>query len=76
MTKFIQEFENLCTPVIVYIIIFVIRLIYQIMGKMSTIIGTIITVIIALIWIWLLNYICKSGYTGIAWVIVLLQIIF
>lgn len=73
--NFITPFKNLCAPAIVYIVLVIVGLISQTMSNMITITGTIGTIVIALVWTWLLNYICKSGYIGISWVIVFLPII-
>lgn len=73
--NFIESFKNLCAPAIVYVILVIVGILAQIMGGMATFFGTIGTVFVAIIWTWLLNFICKSGYIGISWVLVFLPII-
>lgn len=73
--NFMQSFRNLCAPAIVYVVLVVVGLVSQMMGGMTTFFGTIGSVVVALLWTWLLNFICKSGYVGISWVLVFLPII-
>ncbi len=73
--NFIQDFKNLCAPALVYVILVVVGIIAQIMGGMATFSNTIGTIIVAGLWTWLLNYICKSGYTMASWALVFLPII-
>jgi hypothetical protein len=73
--NFTQSFKNLCAPAIVYVVLVVVGLVSQMMGGMATFFGTIGSVVVALLWTWLLNFICKSGYVGISWVLVFLPII-
>jgi len=41
----------------------------------STIVVFILKIIYILFWTWILNLICKDGYTGISWLLVLLPFI-
>lgn len=68
-------FINLCPPAIVYLVLVTVGLISQMMGNMATIPIIVGTIVIALIWTWLLDYMCKSGYIGISWIIVFLPIL-
>ncbi len=69
------SFKNLCAPAIVYLVLVVVGIISQIMSGMATFFGTLGTIIVAGLWTWLLNFICKSGYVTISWVLVFLPII-
>ena len=71
-----ESFKNLCAPAIVYLVLVVVGIISQIMGGVATFFGTLGHIIIAVIWTWLLNFICKSGYVIISWILVFLPIIF
>lgn len=87
----ITGLRNLCTPSYVYLVISSIAMlvmIYQNMGNMNTYcLGsytcnvtstTLIFVIKAayiLFWTWVLNLMCKSNATGIAWFVLLLPVI-
>ena len=83
--------NNLCTPALLYLIISVVALTvmgFQNVGSesvyclgsytcdvSSTTMIFIIKIIYVLFWTWLLNIICKSGFTGISWFLVLLPFI-
>jgi hypothetical protein len=73
--NFIQDFKNLCAPALVYVILVVVGIIAQIMGNMATFSNTISTIIVAGLWTWLLNFVCKSGYTVVSWILVFLPIL-
>jgi len=83
--------RNLCTPSHVYLVISMIALIImgvQNFGNMNTYcVGSLtcavgsttlvfaIKILYILFWTWILNLICKDGYTGISWLLVLLPFI-
>ena len=87
----ITGLRNLCTPSYVYLVISCIALlvmIYQNFGNLntyclgnytctvpSTAMIFIIKAVYILFWTWILNLMCKSNATGIAWFILLLPII-
>ncbi len=74
--NFIQDFKNLCAPAFVYAILVIVGILAQMMSGMATFFNTIGTIIVAGLWTWLLNFICKSGYTVVSWVLVFLPILF
>lgn len=83
--------RNLCTPSYVYLVISSIAMvvmIYQNMGNMntyclgsyscnvtSTTLIFVIKAVYILFWTWVLNLMCKSNATGIAWFVLLLPVI-
>ena len=83
--------KTLCTPSMIYFLVSVIGfilIIVQNLGNSSTfcigthscnvgntLIALIINAIYILFWTWILDLICKAGYTEIAWFILLLPII-
>ncbi len=87
----ITGLRNLCTPSYVYLVISSIALlvmVYQNFGNIntyclgnytctvpSTAMIFIIKAVYILFWTWVLNLMCKSNATGIAWFILLLPII-
>lgn len=89
---FPKNLKQLCTPALVYFIISVLGLgisIIQNLGNSShytlgsfscnvpsTLLVFISKVIYILFWTWILNLICKDGYTNISWFLVLFPIIF
>ncbi len=73
--NFIQDFKNLCAPAFVYAILVIVGIVAQMMSGMATFFNTIGTIVIAVLWTWLLNYICKSGYIVVSWILVFLPIL-
>jgi hypothetical protein len=83
--------RNLCTPAYVYLVVSIIAMIIMLfqnignvniycLGSYSCSVGNttlifIIKMIYVLFWTWILNLICRSGATGVAWFLVLLPFI-
>jgi hypothetical protein len=83
--------RNLCTPSYIYLVVSAISLVvmlYQNVGNVdkyclgsytcnvsSTALIFIIKAIYILFWTWVLNLICRTGATGVAWFILLLPLI-
>jgi hypothetical protein len=61
---------NLCTPALIYFILSIIGIIGMIFYSFL-IIPILIQIIGVLLWTWLLNYLCSSGYEGVSWFLVL-----
>ena len=88
---FPKKLNQLCTPSLVYFVISMIALAISVVQNMgnrnkyslgnfscrvpSTIAVFIVKVIYILFWTWILNLICKDGYTSISWILVLLPFI-
>lgn len=88
---FPKRLNQLCTPSLVYFVISIIALAISVVQNMgnrnkyslgnfscrvpSTIAVFIVKVIYILFWTWILNLICKDGYTSISWILVLLPFI-
>lgn len=88
---FPSKMSQLCTPAYVYLIISILAIAIsavQNIGSNKTynlgmfscyvpncIVIFIVKIIYILFWTWILNLICKDGYTGIAWFLVLLPFI-
>jgi len=66
--------ENICTPAVVYLIISMITIMIAIYNN-ARVFSILIKWLFVLIWTWVLNYICKSGYPMVSWVLVLLPYI-
>jgi len=87
----VSGLRNLCTPSYVYLVISAIALVvmmYQNMGNVdkyclgsyscnvsSTALIFVIKAVYILFWTWVLNLICRSGNTGVAWFVLLLPVI-
>jgi hypothetical protein len=83
--------RDLCTPAFVYLILSVVAIFFiaiqNLGGGDMYCVGSygcktsymtvifVFKVIYVLFWTWLLNIICKSGYTTISWILVLLPFI-
>jgi hypothetical protein len=88
---FPTKFKQLCTPAQFYLVLAVLGLLvsmFQNFGNNgiyslglfscrvpSTILVFIVQIIYVLFWTWILNLICKDGYVGISWFLVLLPFI-
>lgn len=89
---FPDKLSQLCTPSLVYFVISVVGIvvaIFQNMGNKtkyclgsfacnvpSTIAVFIVKIIYVFFWTWILNLMCKDGYSSIAWFLILLPFIF
>ncbi len=69
-------FNSFCTPSQVYLVFAVILFIISSIKVKPSIISVIIHSLYIIFWTLLLNFICSSGYTGIAWFILLFPFIF
>jgi hypothetical protein len=88
---FPKKLKDLCTPSLLYFVISMISLVIVLLQNIgnngmysvgsfscrvpSTILVFIVKLIYILFWTWILNLICKDGYTNIAWFMVLLPFI-
>lgn len=88
---FPKKLKDLCTPSLVYFVISMIAIFIIVLQNIgnsnsynlgsfscrvpSTILVFIVKIIYILFWTWILNLICKDGYTNIAWFLVLLPFI-
>jgi hypothetical protein len=86
--NFPTKLEQLCTPAALYFVISVVALIIVMLQNIgnttrydlgtfscnvpSTVLVFIVKLIYILFWTWILNLICKDGYKGVSWVLVLL----
>jgi hypothetical protein len=69
-----QKFNSLCDPAKLYLIITIIAIVFALMGGIK-VMAVVMKLIFALIWVFILNWICKEGYTGVSWFLVLLPYI-
>jgi len=91
MSNFPKSLKQLCTPSLVYFIISIFALVLILLQNFgnttrynvgtfscsvpNTFVVFIFKLIYILFWTWVLDLICKSGYTGISWFLVLLPFI-
>lgn len=92
MAPFPSKFKDLCGPALFYFVISIIALImcaYQNTGNRgmycigpmsarvsSTLFVFFVKLVYILFWTWILNLICGSGHSGIAWFLVVIPFIF
>ena len=69
-----KEFSKLCTPAKIYFAIAVIASIIMLFSGVSFI-SIFIKLIFAFIWTFVLGWLCKKGFTGVSWFLVLLPYI-
>lgn len=88
---FPKKLGDLCSPALFYFYLSIFTLIITIIQNLgnngkytlgsfsvkvpSTIIIFVVKILYILFWTWILNLICKDGYKGIAWLLVLLPFI-
>ena len=63
--------DKVCTPAVVYLFISIIAILFAVYNNASFI-TILVKWFFVMIWTWILNYICSSGYPTVAWVLVLL----
>jgi hypothetical protein len=89
--SFPKNLKQLCTPALVYFVISMIGIAVAVVQNLgndrqytlgsfscevpSTILVFVVKVIYILFWTWILNLICKDGYTNISWFLVLFPLI-
>jgi len=91
MAPFPKTLKELCAPALVYFIISILALLIVLLQNLgnrnsynvgsfscrvpNTTLVFIVKLIYILFWTWVLNLICKDGYSGISWLLVLLPFI-
>ena len=66
---------SLCEPAKLYLVFTVIFLVSAVFNGISAL-TLIVKTVFTLIWTLVLNWMCKKGFSGLAWIIVLLPFIF
>lgn len=88
---FPKRLKDLCPPAMFYFIVSIISLIIVLLQNLgnqssynigsfscrvpSTLLVFVVKLIYILFWTWILNLICKDGYSGISWLLVLLPFV-
>lgn len=68
------EFKRLCTPAKIYFVIAIIACLMALYNRVS-VTAVFVKFIFALIWTYILSWLCKKGLKGLAWFLVLLPYI-
>lgn len=70
----LKLFNKLCLPAQVYIVIAILVCVVALFSKAP--VGPVIfKLVFALIWTWILNWICKKGFVWLSWLLVLIPYI-
>lgn len=64
-----SKFLSLCMPAQIYLLLALLSCILALFGNINFL-AIAIKLIFAIIWTLVLNYICKSGYEGVSWFLV------
>jgi len=70
-----SSFSKMCEPAKLYLVVSVIFLVMAIFSRISAL-TLMIKGVFVLIWTLVLNWLCSKGFSGLAWIIVLLPFIF
>ena len=65
-----MNFSKLCTPAMIYFVISMIALVISIFTNFS-ILSLLIKGFFIMVWSLFLNYLCKSGFSVVSWILVL-----
>ena len=83
---FRRQFSNLCPPALIYFLVSMFALVVCIMQNLgnrdgcqigslyvrgSPMLMVVLKIIFILFWTWILSLICRAGYVGISWFLVL-----
>jgi len=68
--------SSLCLPSKIYLALAILSIVFSLIISIETIYAAIIHFIFAIFWTWVLNLICKSGFSIVSWILVLAPIIF
>ena len=66
--------SSFCLPSKIYLALAILSIVVSLIISTETIIASILHFIFALFWTWILNLICKSGFSIISWILVLFPI--
>ena len=67
----LKEFQVLCTPAKIYFVLAVIACMFALYHNVSFT-NVLVKLIFAFIWTYILSWLCKKGFSGVAWFLVLL----
>ena len=65
-------FQELCTPAKIYFIIALIGVFFAIFTKACCIETTLTNLVFAVVWTYILSWLCTKGYKSVSWFLVLL----
>lgn len=68
------DISSLCLPSKIYLGLAIFSIVFSLIISSETILFAIIHLVFAIFWTWVLNLICKSGFSIISWILVLFPI--
>jgi hypothetical protein len=66
-----MKFSDLCTPAALYLVLSAISIVIIILTRFRFV-SVLIKILFVLAWTWVLNFLCKKGFTTISWILVIL----
>ncbi len=66
--------SSLCLPSKIYLGLAILSIVVSLIISTETVLASFIHFVFAVFWTWILNLICKSGFTVVSWVLVLFPI--
>lgn len=66
--------SSLCLPSKIYLGLAILSIVVSLIISTETILASFIHFLFAVFWTWILNLICKSGFTVVSWILVLFPI--
>jgi len=74
MKGFKDTFKQLCTPAQVYLVIAILAGLLALLNR-SAVSHVVMNLLFALVWTFILSWLCKQGYESLSWFLVLLPYI-
>ena len=74
MKGFKDTFKQLCTPAQVYLVIAILAGLFALLNR-SAVSHVVMNLLFALVWTFMLSWLCKQGYESLSWFLVLLPYI-
>lgn len=72
--KFKDTFKQMCTPAQVYLVIAVLAGLLALLNRTS-VLHVVVNLLFALVWTFVLSWLCNHGYESLSWFLVLLPYI-
>jgi hypothetical protein len=69
-----MDFSKLCTPAMIYFVLSIIALMMSVFTSFN-IMSLLIKGFFIIVWSLFLNYLCKSGFSVISWILILFPLI-
>ena len=74
MKGFNETFKQMCTPAQVYLVIAVLAGLLALLNR-NSVATVVVNLLFALVWTYILSWLCKHGYESLSWFLVLLPYI-